>query len=226
MKDPHTHRRATASRRSREREERREEILRAARKIAAVEGIDKMTVRDVAYAASVSVGAVYLHFGSRDDLLAHLVIDGLRRAQNTWEERYERRRPRGLRVLAETYVEALLAHSDLFEATVRLRLDLKRANLSARAASDLRDAIGSVIRPFERTIGSRAPHLTQPRRIALSLWSALHGIVLTFARQPGRDVVEERTFLHEQAGLLADSFEALLGLKPRKRVPRRSVEPR
>lgn len=186
--------------------------------IATSEGLDRLTVRDVALAASVSIGTVYLHFGSRDDLLAHLIIDGLTRNQKTWNERYERyarQREESLQLLAETYLDALSEHSDLFDATARLSLDLERVALSASAASSLRSAIRAVITPFERTIIARAPHAPHPRRTAAVLWSALNGIMLTFARQPGRTRAQEQVFLHEQARQLAAAFDALLGVEER-----------
>lgn len=195
---------------------RRDEILVAARKIAASEGIENMTVRDVAFAASVSVGAVYLHFGSRDDLLAHLIADGLRRAQDSWLARLTHRRGKNLTALSETYIEALLEHSDLFEATARLRLDLNRATLSHEAAAELRNTIRSVVTPFETAIAAIDPAIQNPHRAGAALWSALNGVMLTFARQPGRGPAEERQFLHAQARLLAQAFESLLG-KSRKR---------
>lgn len=218
MVDRALHRRATATRRERQRRQRRDEILTAARKIATAEGIDRLTVRDVAFAASVSIGTVYLHFGSRDDLLAHLIIDGLTRAQNTWKGRYAKQRYESLQHLSETYLDALCEHVDLFDATARLRLDLERATLSPSAASSLRDAIRAVITPFERTIIARAPNAPHPRRTASVLWSALNGIMLTFARQPGRSRARERAFMHEQARQLAAAFDALLGVKKRKAV--------
>lgn len=224
MVDRALHRRATAARRDRQRQQRRDEILTAARTIATAEGMDRLTVRDVALAASVSIGSVYLHFGSRDDLLAHLIIDGLTRNQKTWNERYARQRNQSLQLLAETYLDALSEHVDLFDATARLRLDLERAALSPSAASSLRDAIRAVITPFERTIIARAPHAPHPRRTAAVLWSALNGIMLTFARQPGRTRARERVFLHEQARQLTAAFDALLGVEKRKATtsPRRS----
>lgn len=216
------HRQATATRRERLRQQRKAEILTAARKIAKAEGIEKMTVRDVAFAASVSIGTVYLYFGSRDDLLAHLIIDGLTRAQSTWKGRYAKERYGSLQILSETYLDALREHADLFDATARLRLDLERADLSPGAAASLREAIRNVVTPFERTIAARSPHTPHPRRIAAALWGALNGLMLTFAGQPGRDSASEREFMHEQARLIASAFDALLDAKKRTSSRRHS----
>ncbi len=67
-------------RRDLRRRERRTALLDAARTIATREGIEGLTIRDVANAASVGVGSVYLHFESRDHLLASLISDGLARS--------------------------------------------------------------------------------------------------------------------------------------------------
>ncbi len=188
------------------------------------EGIEGLTIRDVANAASVGVGSVYLHFESRDHLLASLIADGLARSKKTWETRLAKRGRHDLRALAETYVEAILDHASLFEATVRLRLDLRRAQLPPSAAVELRRTIDGVIAPFEHAIVARQPNEPAPRRLGASLWAALNGVILTFAAEPGRNPKDERVFLLGQARLIAEAFEARLpdtrspsGSKPRRK---------
>src|SRR6266516_5171695 len=53
-------------------EDRRLEILDAAMRIFSVKGVSKATVADIAEAAGVAKGTVYLYFGSKEHLLAAL----------------------------------------------------------------------------------------------------------------------------------------------------------
>lgn len=55
-------------------------ILDAAGRLLAVRDIDEITVEDIAAEASVSVGALYTRFRSKDELLTHL-LDATQRAQ-------------------------------------------------------------------------------------------------------------------------------------------------
>jgi AcrR family transcriptional regulator len=69
--------RGTASRRERERAQRRDDILRAAKTVFFKRGYHAATVDDVAIAAEVSKGTVYLYFDTKETILAHLLLDGL-----------------------------------------------------------------------------------------------------------------------------------------------------
>ena len=68
----------TKARREREKEERRQSILRAAREVFFENGFHQATVEAVAERAEVSKGTVYLYFESKETILAHLLLEGLR----------------------------------------------------------------------------------------------------------------------------------------------------
>ena len=69
--------RGTASRREREKAQRRDDILRAAKDVFFTRGFHTATVDDVAAEAEVSKGTVYVYFDTKDTILAHLLLDGL-----------------------------------------------------------------------------------------------------------------------------------------------------
>ena len=71
--------RGTASRRERERAQRRDDILRAAREVFFQRGFHTVTVDDIAVAAEVGKGTVYLYFDTKETILAHLLLEGLDR---------------------------------------------------------------------------------------------------------------------------------------------------
>src|SRR5207249_12012009 len=53
-------------------EDRRQEILDAAQRVFSERGVSKVTVADIAEAAEVAKGTVYLYFGSKEHLLLAL----------------------------------------------------------------------------------------------------------------------------------------------------------
>ena len=75
--NPNDQVRGTASRREREKAQRRDDILRAARDVFFQHGFHTATVDDVAVAAEVSKGTVYLYFDTKETILAHLLLEGL-----------------------------------------------------------------------------------------------------------------------------------------------------
>jgi AcrR family transcriptional regulator len=68
---------STAERRAREKAQRRREILDAARQEFFERGFHRPTMDDIATRAQVSKGTVYLYFESKEEILAHLLLEGL-----------------------------------------------------------------------------------------------------------------------------------------------------
>jgi TetR/AcrR family transcriptional repressor of bet genes len=54
-------------------QQRREQIMRAAYAVAAAEGLERLTIRQVAATAGLSGGLVLFHFASRDDVVIELL---------------------------------------------------------------------------------------------------------------------------------------------------------
>lgn len=69
--------------------ERETRILDAAAQLISHYGYDKTTVSDIARAAGVSKGAIYLHFDSKDALFEALLLRELQSYQERWLERIE-----------------------------------------------------------------------------------------------------------------------------------------
>ncbi len=78
----------TRARREREKEERRQSILRAAREVFFENGFHRATVDNVAERAEVSKGTVYLYFESKETILAHLLLEGLGELLGELEQAY------------------------------------------------------------------------------------------------------------------------------------------
>lgn len=82
----------TKERREREKRERRQSILQAAREAFFENGFHNATVDNVAERAEVSKGTVYLYFKSKEAILAHLLLDGLDELVEELEQAYAARK--------------------------------------------------------------------------------------------------------------------------------------
>ncbi len=67
----------SSERREREKAQRRQEILDAARQVFFERGFHSPTMDDVAAQAEISKGTIYLYFESKETILAHLLLEGL-----------------------------------------------------------------------------------------------------------------------------------------------------
>jgi TetR/AcrR family acrAB operon transcriptional repressor len=70
-------------------EERQQHILNAAAAIIMRQGYDKTTMSDIAGEAGVSRGIIYLHFASKEKLIAALFQREIRQYTQTWLEQIE-----------------------------------------------------------------------------------------------------------------------------------------
>lgn len=69
--------------------EREQRILDAAAQLIIHYGYDKTSVHDIAVAAGISKGAIYLHFASKDDLFEALLYREVQRYADHWFARIE-----------------------------------------------------------------------------------------------------------------------------------------
>ncbi len=107
-------------------EERRQRVIRAARKLAASGGYDAVQMRDVATEADVALGTIYRYFSSKDALLAAAMAE--------WtvelETRLARTPPAGSSP-ADRLVDVLRRATESMERQPRLSAALVRALSSA-----------------------------------------------------------------------------------------------
>jgi TetR/AcrR family transcriptional regulator, fatty acid metabolism regulator protein len=189
--------------------DKRERILRAAVKVFAKNGFYDTRVSDVAKAAGVADGTIYLYFKSKDEVLVSLFEDRVEKLLG-----YLRRElpklggaPEKLRRVIELQLGLLEGERDLAEVlTVILRQStrLMKEYAAPRFMAYL-DAIASVVAEGQRAgdfRGDLSPHL-----VARPTWGALDGIALTWALGKA-----ERGGLVRASGHLADIF--LRGLAP------------
>jgi len=73
-------------RKEREKERRREEILDAAQRVFVDKGLTTATVDDIAIAAELSKGTLYLYFESKEDIYIALMLRGLRLLYGVFNE--------------------------------------------------------------------------------------------------------------------------------------------
>lgn len=161
----------------------RERILRAAIKVFARKGFYATKVSEIAKAAGVADGTIYLYFKNKDDVLISIFEDRitkllavLRKEIDAAEEFDEK-----LRVVVELQLGLLEGQRDLAEVvTVNLRQSSRLLKqYAAPLFNEYLDLIASVI------AGGQAQGLVRadlsPRVVATGLWGALDGIALTWA---------------------------------------------
>ncbi len=170
------------SRREREREDRRVQILDAARQLLFEKGIAAATMQRIAALAGMSVGTIYLYFESKEEIFAALQEEGL----NLLGERISRAAESAvtpeerIRSIADAYlafsaenkkyfdiINYFLSSPDvLFPPRLKKRIDTHGNRVLEQVVKAMKDGAdsGRFIR-------------TDPRRTALAFWGVLHGLL-------------------------------------------------
>ena len=132
---------ATNSRRQREKEDRKDAILSAAREVFFEQGIGRATVDAVAEKAQVAKGTVYLYFESKETILAHLLLEGLDHLghglQQAFDEPGAHSGEERLRRLAAAYLDYYQTEPDYF----RLMMAFDRGHFQDSVSADVYEMI-------------------------------------------------------------------------------------
>jgi len=167
--------------------DKRDRILKAAIKVFAKNGFYATRVSDIARAAGVADGTIYLYFKNKEDVLITIFAEGIGQLltilQDVAEsdERFETR----IRQIVELQLGLLEEQRDLAEViTVNLR---QSSRLLKQYATPLFmeyiDVIAGVVRDGQQEGAFRKD--LNPRVVARSLFGALDAILLTWALGDG-----------------------------------------
>lgn len=178
MEDP-----MTKMRREREKERRRLSILQAARTVFFERGFYRATVDEIARRAEISKGTVYLYFESKEAILAHLLLEGLRELVGELERAYaageslsaEER----LRRLGWAYFRFFQREPVYYRFMMAMDHGRFRETVSAEIYRQLEaismEGLEWVVRAVEQGMADGELDCEDARRTAAVLWAVVNG---------------------------------------------------
>ncbi|MFI7550373.1 TetR/AcrR family transcriptional regulator [Micromonospora sediminimaris] len=184
---------AISERRERERAQRHQLIIKAARELAEAEGWEAVTTRRLAERVEYSQPVLYSHFNGKDDIMRAVALEGfgelatrLRRARLT-----DPASPAALHAVCRAYLEFATEQPALYQAMFMLPTDVKFAH--AETPPPLRAA-------FDEFVSCFHPDNQRRELFAEVTWSALHGIaaLTESGRIPPNGQAERLDFLVTQ----------------------------
>lgn len=166
---------ATGTRRERDRAQRHQLIIEAARELAEAEGWDSVTTRRLAERVEYSQPVLYSHFDGKDAIVRAVAIEGfgeladaLRRARLAAV-----RGPVGaLLAVCQAYIDFAVDSPALYQAMFVMPTDIRFA--SDETPPPLRDAFGEFVSAVSTDTVDR-------ELVAEVIWASLHGLVVLAA---------------------------------------------
>jgi AcrR family transcriptional regulator len=164
-------------RRVRERAQRHDLIIAAARDLAEAEGWEAVTTRRLAQLVEYSQPVLYSHFDGKDAIVRAVAIEGfaelaaqLRLARTAMDEQRL-----ALRAVCSAYLTFAAERPALYQAMFVLPIDVKFA--SEETPAPLKAAFGELVAVL-------SPFGAQPGLLAEVTWATLHGLAVL--RRGGR----------------------------------------
>jgi AcrR family transcriptional regulator len=187
----------TAERRAREKAQRRREILDAAREEFFERGFHTPTVDDVAARAEVSKGTIYLYFESKEEILAHLLLEGLDKLlhemQAARDQSPEPEPESCLRALAGAYLAFCQTNPSYFRLIMAFDRGRFEESISAELYGQVLNqslqGLGLVSESIEAGAASGDFAVDDPWQAAGSVWAALNGVLVLVAHPMRRQML-------------------------------------
>jgi len=170
-------------RREREREERKRQILHAARSLLFEEGLQATSINKIAKSAELGVGTIYSYFVSKEEIFAALQEEGIELLHNQIKKRLERvKHPEDrLKTIARVYFDFSRENKDYFDIINYFLSSpgvLFSESLKGQIDQRGNRVISLLVRAVEAGIASRDFREVDARRFAMMFWATLHGSIL------------------------------------------------
>ena len=171
-------------RRKREKEQRRNAILNAARKLFFEKGFRHVTVDNIARKAEFSKGSVYLYFSSKEEIYTQILLSDIDKFNRKSSHVIRNEKPAEELLLdfACTYVDFFLNDRELFRIMMTFMLHTEELNLTEDVYQRIVDATNRNAEVIENILQQGIDRGEFPRDINLrqsrnALWGLLNGIV-------------------------------------------------
>jgi AcrR family transcriptional regulator len=180
---------STAERRAREKAQRRREILDAARQEFFDRGFHHPTVDDVAARAEVSKGTIYLYFESKEEILAHLLLEGLDLLLEEMEAVCEPQSPpppeATLQALSRAYLHFCQSNPQYFRLIMAFDRGRFEESISRKLYKRVLDqslrGLDLLAQTIQRGQATGVFDVDDPWQAAGSVWAALNGVLVLMA---------------------------------------------
>lgn len=156
----------------------RDRILHSARDLLLQEGLAGLSMRRVAERAGVGTMTTYRHFESKQDLLAHVVVEGFRLFQTYFYAALEGTDPADrLWRSAAAYLAFAVDHPQYYRLMFASPVSLRSLDLGEVGRSQVAAALQFLTDRVAECATAGVLHTNDPRLTALGLWSQAHGLV-------------------------------------------------
>ena len=169
-------------RRTREKEQRRLQILDAARSLVLKYGVFAVSVQQIAKLAELSVGTIYLYFESKEEIFATLQEEILDLMHEEMEEAIKQTSEPAdaLRAIARVYNSFSIENKKYFDVINYFLLPsdiIFPPHLKTEIDHHGNRILSLVVEVIERGVSEGVFEAANPKRCAVVMWATIHGLI-------------------------------------------------
>ena len=182
-------------RREREREQRRRDILDAARRLLVDECLASTSVSQIARESELGTGTLYFYFKSKEEIFASLQEEGLEilYSQVARAGKRESDPEKKLMATAMAYLEFSREYRDYFDV-INYFISSPSTHFPSVLLTRIHSRGASILSLVESVVAEGSKQglfqAPKPRRYAIFFWASLHGLIAI--RKMGKDTILEK----------------------------------
>ena len=207
-------------RREREKEQRRQNILKVAKRLFVEKGFKSVTVANIAEKAELSKGAIYLYFSSKEEIYAQILLTDIERFHKELSQIFNGGKSAAdiLLNFANAYINIFLKEREQFRILMNFMLQADTLNLSRETRKQIISEMNRTISLIEKILqyGADSGELTlkkqDVRKMRNALWGLLNGIISLHLFVGTESMREERIRSNVREGIET----MIVGLKHRR----------
>jgi AcrR family transcriptional regulator len=186
-----------------EREARKELIVRVTQTLLSEKNFKGVTIRDIAEQVGVSPATLYRYYESLDEIFLAVFYQGTREIVELIRHECAGNNGCSIRRLAEVYIGYLNNNLSYFQM---MSMFAPRGMISDQDEKMINPVMKELLELIEGVIEG-AGFKGDRRLMSHAFFSALNGIMTTYAQNPGMSLEEIRNYTKILAGFIADFFE-------------------
>jgi len=207
------------SRREREKEQRRQNILKVAKRLFIERGFKSVTVANIAEKAELSKGAIYLYFSSKEEIYAQILLTDIEHFHGEISQIFNGGKSAAdiLLDFADAYIDIFLKEREQFRILMNFMLQADTLNLSRETRKRIIAEMNRTISLIEKILqygvdsGELSLEKQDLRKMRNALWGLLNGIISLHLFVGAESMREERIRSNVREGIET----ILVGLKKR-----------
>lgn len=197
------------TRRKKERDQRKHDILKVARKLFLQKRFSDVTVSQIAQKAALSKGAIYLYFRSKEELYTQILLDDIEKFHDRVTNIFMEERPASVIIadFADFYTNFFLAERELFRILINFMVHMNNVNFTVEMNEKVIHETNKTVSIIERILqygvqqGEFRLENEEIRPVRNAFWGLLNGIISLHLFVGNEAKREERIRINIKKGL-------------------------